>query len=609
MTRIRPSSLLLGGAGLLAVTLIGSELSSSPAREEGGVFFDAVLRANQAACVPNGASSQSLITYYQKVATAKTELKPFPTEGAYTSARYIDVDPPLWSNLGSATLPITTANPRAQQYFDQGLRLAYAFNHAEARRAFRTAQRLDPGCALCYWGEALVLGPNINAPMEDAALSPTLAALSQAEAKADRASAKEQALIVALGKRYSDSPKLTREVLDAAYAEAMGKVAARFPDDEQIRVLYAEALMNLQPWDYWANGGAEPKGRTAEILTLLEGVLADNPDHPGAIHYYIHVVESSTQPERAEAYARRLPNAMPGAGHLVHMPFHVLYRIGKYQDALAANKAAVAADEAYIAQASPEGLYPQAYYPHNVHSLMVSAQMAGESKSAIEAAYKLVDIVSDETARSIPWVQPIKVAPYFAHAQFSPPDTVLALPDPGDGLPYVKAMWHYARGIAFAAKGDEPAALAEAEAIALFGEKTDFSALTAGGVPAPELLNLARHVVLARAAQSRGDFKTARGELETAIGIEDRLSYMEPPFWYYPLRQTLGAVLLQMGKAREAETVFLETLLRVPNNGWALYGLSETYKQLHDKRAAAQAQQRFEQAWAGERSALTLARL
>lgn len=363
MTHVKSLSLALGGAGIVAATLIGPELSSSPAREEGGIYFDEILRANRAACVPNGASSQSLYAYYQKVAEAKTELKPFPTEGAQVSARHLDEKPPLWDNLGSVTFPVTTTDPQAQQYFDQGLRLAYAFNHAEAHRAFRAARRLDPDCALCYWGEALVLGPNINAPMEDKALAPALAALEQAQAKAGGASAKEQALIAALGKRYSEDPKSVRAALDAAYAEAMGEVAARFADDAQIAVLYAEALMDLQPWDYWAVGGVQPKGRTAEILALLEGVLAKNPDHPGAIHYYIHMVEASSKPERAEAYARRLPSAMPGAGHLVHMPFHVLYRIGKYQDALAANKAAVAADEAYLAEAAPEGLYPQAYYP------------------------------------------------------------------------------------------------------------------------------------------------------------------------------------------------------------------------------------------------------
>ena len=608
MTRIKSLSLALGGAGLVATTLIGTELSSAPV-EDSGIFFDEILRENRASCVPNGASSQALRTYYQKVALAKTEVGPFSTEGADTSARHLDTEPPLWDNLGSVSLPVTTTSARAQRYFDQGLRLAYAFNHAEARRAFRMAQRLDRDCAMCYWGEALVLGPNINAPMEIKDLPPALAALSQAAAKANGASAKEQALIVALGERYSRHPNAERRALDAAYAEAMGQVAERFPDDEQVLVLYAEALMDLQPWDYWSAGGADPKGRTAEIITLLERVLAKNPDHPGAIHFYIHILEASTRPGQAEAYARRLPAAMPGAGHLVHMPFHILYRIGKYQDALAANKAAVAADEAYIAQASPEGIYPQAYYPHNVHSLMVSAQMAGESRSAIEAAHKLGDIVSEEVARRIPWVQPIKAAPYFAHAQFSAPDTVLALPDPGEELPYVKAMWHYARGVALAADGKKRAARAEADALAQLGDTLEFSDLTAGGVPAPELLAIARHVVLARVFQARGDLHAARGELEAAVAIEDQLAYMEPPFWYYPVRQTLGAVLLQMGHPQEAEAVFLQSLLRVPNNGWALYGLTQTYRQLGDKPAAARARERLEQAWAGDWRDLTLARL
>jgi tetratricopeptide (TPR) repeat protein len=609
MTRIQSLSLALGGTGLLAATLLGPQLASSRDEGEGTVFFDAALRANRAACVPNGAGSRTLIAYYQEVALATSELRPFPTEGVLAGARDSEKDPPLWDNLGRVSWPVTTDKPDAQGYFDQGLRLAYAFNHAEARRAFRAAQRRDPECAMCYWGEALVLGPNINAPMDEDAVPQALAAVRRARDQADGASAKEQAPIAALGKRYSDDPKEERRTLDAAYAQGMGEVAARFPEDEQARLLYAEALMDLQPWDYWSNGGAQPKGRTAEILALLEGVLVDHPEHPGAIHFYIHMVEASSQPERAAAYARRLPAAMPGAGHLVHMPFHVLYRIGKYREALAANQAAVAADEAYLAQAAPAGIYPQAYYPHNVHSLMVSAQMAGASESALGAAHKLGDIVSDETARRIAWVQPIKAAPYFAHAQFSDPDTLLALPDPGDGLPYVKAMWHYSRGIAFAAHGDERAARAEAEAIAELGEQADFSSLVAGGVPAPELLRLARHVVLARLAQSRGDYPIARGELEAAVAIEDQLAYMEPPFWYYPVRQTLGAVFLQMGKAQEAEATFLQALLRAPNNGWALYGLSEAYEQLHDEPAAAKARERFEQAWAGDRHALTLARL
>ncbi len=608
MTRAKPFALALVGTGIIAGTLTGTDVRSAPITDE-GVFFDTVLRANRATCIPNGTSSQGLLRYYRKVAAAKTELGPFSTRGTETHSGYLNEQPPLWDNLGNVSLPITTASPRAQRYFDQGLRLTYAFNHAEARRAFRMAQRLDHRCAMCFWGEALVLGPNINAPMEEHALDPALAAARQAEANAPGTSPKEQALIAALAKRYSDEPGAERGALDQAYAEAMGEVAARFPDDEQIAVLYAEALMNLSPWDYWTAGGSQPKGRTTEILGLLENVLTDNPDHPGAIHYYIHMVEASAQPERAEVYARRLPATMPGAGHLVHMPFHILYRIGEYKDALAANKAAVAADEAFIAQASPEGIYPQAYYPHNVHSLMVSAQMAGEAESAIQAAHKLSLIVSDQAAHGIPWVQPIKAAPYFAHVQFSAPQTVLDLPDPGDDFPYVKAMWHYARGVALAAREDLAAASDEAEAIARLGRTADFTGLSAGGVPASELLTLARHVVLARIAQAEGDFKAARVALNAAVAIEDRLAYMEPPFWYYPVRQTLGAVLVQMSEPREAEAVFVQSLLRVPNNGWALYGLAEAYKQLGDERARAKALERLEEAWAGDREILRIARL
>ncbi|MET0924162.1 MAG: hypothetical protein ABWY47_13575, partial [Xanthobacteraceae bacterium] len=324
----------------------------------------------------------------------------------------------------------------AQRYFDQGLRLAYGFNHAEAARAFRAAQKLDPDCAMCAFGEALVLGPNINAPMDAEAVEPAMAAVLKAQQNAWSASPREQALIEAIAQRYSSDPKAERAALDAAFAAAMGAAAARFPEDDNIQVLSAEALMDLSPWDYWEAGGAKPKGKTAEIIATLETVLARSPDHPGAIHYYIHMVEASSAPERALPHAKRLAAAMPGAGHLVHMPFHIYFRVGDYKAALAANKTAVAVDEAYIAQAEPAGIYPSAYYPHNVHSLMASAQMAGDRATAVAAAEKLARVVRADAGSTIPWVQPIMAAPFFAHAQFSAPATVLALADPGDGLPF-----------------------------------------------------------------------------------------------------------------------------------------------------------------------------
>jgi len=523
------------------------------------------------------------------------------------SESFVESAPPLWENLGTLSYTVTTPSRRAQKYFDQGLRLTYAFNHTEARRAFRMAQKLDPKCALCGWGEALVLGPNINAPMDSAAVKPALAALRAAQEKARYASGRERALIEALGRRYSENAE--RATLDAAYARAMNRVAARYPEDADIQILYAESLMDLTPWDYWALNGRRPKGRTAEILAVLERVLDKHPDHPGAIHYYIHMVEASDRPERAEPYAKRLADLMPGAGHLVHMPFHIYFRMGRYLDALAVTKAGIAADEAYIAEAAPEGIYPQAYYPHNVHSLMAAAQMAGDGKTAIAAAEKLARVVTADAARAIPWVQPIQAAPYFAHAQFSAPETVLALRDPGSSLPYVQAMWHYARGVAHASRKDIQAAERTAAAIAAIAARADFSALTAGGIPAGEVLALASHVLRARIAQAGGALKSARTELVRAVAIQDKLSYSEPPHWYYSVRQSLGAVLLLSGDLAGAEDAFGASLREAPHNGWALYGLTEVYKRRGDKNQARVAERRLGDAWASHRADLDLSRL
>jgi tetratricopeptide (TPR) repeat protein len=559
-------------------------------------------------CLPTTPAGRQGKAFF-KLAAATTELGPYGRRPAPQAGPAAQREPPLWTNLGTLSYPVSTRNGAAQRYFDQGLRLAYAFNHSEARRAFRQAQKLDPQCAMCWWGEALVLGPNINAPMDPAANAPALAALERARELAEGAGAAEQALIEALAARYSKVPDAPRAQLDAAYADAMGRVAARFPHDRNIAVLHAEAMMDVSPWDYWEAGGAQPKGRTAQIIAVLEGVLKDDPRHPGAVHYYIHMVEASADPARALPYARHLATAMPGAGHLVHMPFHIYFRVGQYQEALAANKAAVAADERYIAEEAPQGIYPLAYYPHNVHSLMTSAQMAGDGRSVIAAADKLARVVSTDAARNIPWVQPIMAAPYFAHAQLSDTPTVLALPDPGDDFPYVRAMWHYARGVALAAAGNGAAAQREADAIAGLARSADFSDLAGGGVPVTDVLGIAGHVVRARIAQAQGDAARAVTEFEQAVALEDRLPYMEPPFWYYPLRQSLGAALLQASRADEAEFAFRTSLARAPNNGWALYGLSEVYRRQGDGESAAAAERLLAKAWAGERRHLDLGRL
>ncbi len=390
----------------------------------------------------------------------------------------------------------------------------------------------------------------------------------------------------------------------------MERVQARFPWDREIAVLYVEALMNLAPWDYWEPGGVKPKGRTHEMVTTLERVLASGIDHPGAIHFYIHVVEASSRPERAERYADRLGELVPGAGHLVHMPFHIYFRVGRYRDALEVNRRAVAADERYFAQAGAgDGIYRFGYHPHNIHSLLAAAQMAGDGTTAIAAAEKLSRSLSEDVTRAVPWVQPIMAAPYFAHAQFSDPATILAVPAPQADLPYVRAMWIYMRGTAHIARGDFAAARAAITSIEWLERSSDIEALAAAGVPAGSVMGIARHVLAARIAQSQGEFAGAVAELERAVAIEDNLAYSEPPFWYYPVRQSLGGALVLAGELDRAESVFRASLARQPNNGWALYGLTQVYVRRGDARAAISMQKRFEAAWAGPWSGPDLARM
>ena len=508
--------------------------------------------------------------------------------------------PPLWEGLGTLSYPITTDNELAQRYFDQGLRLAYAFNHPEAHRAFKKAQALDPGCAMCFWGEAFVLGANINAAMEESAVQPAFVAMTNAKARAANASERERALIDALATRYSSDPAADKAALAQAYADAMAAAHARFPEDPEIAVLFADALMNTSPWDYWEADGRTAKGRLGEAVAAIEGVLAKNPDHPGAIHMYIHLTEASATPEKAEPYADRLADLMPAAGHIVHMPSHTYYRTGRYLDSLQTNLAAVQADEAYLAQAqAAAGIYPYSYYPHNIHFALVSAQMAGDAEHMVWAAERLNGKIPDEVAGEVGWIQAILPAPYFAHAQFSPPDVVLGLDDPGDKFPFVRAMWHYARGVAHAAKGDLDAARAEATRISEINQTADFEMLLAWYVPAPDMLSIARHVLEGRIAQAEGNLDQAIKEFEVAVQIQESLPYMEPEYWYYPVRQSLGATQLMAGRVDEAVKTFQAALIEAPNNGWALYGLMQAYEAQEDRAAAAETEKLFDKAWAG----------
>jgi tetratricopeptide (TPR) repeat protein len=543
-------------------------------------------------------------------AFAQSEVSPMARQAASPAAMYVASDPPLWDGLGTTTYKVTTRSAEAQRYFDQGLRLAYAFNHLEAQRAFRKAQRLDPSCAMCFWGEGYVLGPNINMPMMPDAVAPAFAAAAKAKSLAANASAKERALIDALALRYARDPKADRAALDKAYAEAMGKAAAQYPDDDEFQTFYAEAVMDLSPWDYWMPGGAAPRAHSAPIVPTLERVLARSPDHAGAIHLYIHAVEASDRPERAERAADRLRGKVPRAGHLVHMPSHIFYRLGRYADAFADNKRAAAVDEAYIKETgAPPGVYSLGYYPHNVHFVLATGQMTGEGPTVIATAEKLKGLIPDEVAKGIALVQPIKAAPYFAHALFSPPATVLGLADPGDTIAYVKAMWHYARGIAYVRQGWQEAAKSEIDAIARLEKSGDFSVMKAAGVPVGDVLRLAIAVIEGRIAQAKGDHKAAADAFLEAAVLQDGLPYMEPPYWYYPVRQSLAVALMQSGRLAEAEAEFKKALRRAPASGWTYFGLAELYKAKGDTAARAEAEAALARVWTGDRALLTLGRL
>ena len=595
-------------------TVFGSLFIVGPMGARGGSVLGATAATDPLAnfnfSICHTPAAADLPRPLMRLAQLRTEVPAAEMKAVMPAPAFPDSDPPLWEGLGWVSYKISTSNAEAQTYFDQGLRLAYAFNHAEAQRAFRKAQRLDPSCAMCFWGEALVLGPNINLPMQEDAVRPAFAAVQKALALSAQASQREQALIAALATRYAEDPKADRAPLDAAYAAAMGKLVTAFPEDNEISILYAEAVMDLSPWNYWQPGGREPNPQSAPIVPTLERVLAGQPNHPGAIHFYIHAVEASDRPQRAEPYADRLRGAIPGAGHLVHMPSHIYYRVGRYLDALADNKTAAAVDEKYLADTNaPMGVYRLGYYPHNVHFVLASAQMAGDGATAIDAAEKLRGLIPDEVARDIAMVHPVKAAPYFAHAQFSAPETILALQDPGDAMPYVKAMWRYARGVAYAAQGKFDAAKAEADAIQALERATDFSLLKASGIPGQEVMGLARIVIEGRVAQAQNDLTAATARFEQAAALQDTLPYTEPPYWYYPIRQTLAATLLQAGRLAEAEDQFKRALDRAPANGWSYYGLLQLYKARGAAAAAAQAEAQLAKTWVGDRQLLQISKL
>ena len=518
---------------------------------------------------------------------------------------------PLFDGMGDHTHPITTNNKYVQRYFDQGLTIDFAFNHAESARSFRAGQTLDPNCAMCFWGEALALGPNINVTsngsviMADQERLAAYEAIQKALSLKNKVSEKERDFIDALATRYNGDTASPRGPLDLAYAEAMRELSNKYPEDDDAASLFAESLMNTMPWDYWIDADS-PKPLTVEAIEILEKVMARNPRHPMALHLYIHAVESSSQPERAEAAADILLDLVPGAGHLVHMPSHIYWRVGRYADASESNIMAAAVDEAYIAACNAQGFYPAAYYPHNIHFLWASSSMEGRSEIAIEAGEKVAKNVRLEMIDQFPGVEFFKTVPMLSLVQFGLWDRVLELDPPAERLEYANAIWHYARSVAYSNKGNIESAQKERQMIESLKDTNDVLHLDSIYYPASMLLEIADSLALGEIAISNNDYQSAIQYFANAVSVQDTLPYTEPPFWYYPTRLSLGKAYLLSDQADEAEVVFEENLKRYPRNGWALYGLIQALET--QNKDSSMVQEQFDIIWQNADVELTSSR-
>jgi tetratricopeptide (TPR) repeat protein len=501
---------------------------------------------------------------------------------------------PMLGGLGTWQFLISTSNPKSQQFFDQGMRLFYAFNHDESARAFRESARLDPKNAMAHWGEALALGPNINAPLDAERHAKAWTAIELALALRSHASEKERALIEALALRYSRNTSADRVPLDRAYADAMRRVAERYPNDADINVLYASSVMDTMPWSYWNRDGS-PRPGTLDVIRTLETVIAAHPNHAGAHHFYIHIAEASDNPDRALRSADTLADLMPAAGHMVHMPSHIYLRVGRYADAAAANERAIVADEDYLAQCQAQGMYPNGYYSHNLHFLWFVSSLEGRSTIAIDAARKLAEKVPHHMAGQNGAGHDLPIVPLYAYVRFGKWTEILTSPKPADSMEYALGIWHYARGLAFVARDQVDRAEAELQALEAITTRETFKS-TFKESPLLSNLEIATRIVRAEIAARQGDIRMAVAQLSEAVSLQDEQSYMEPTYWHYPVRHTLGAVLLEAGRTEEAERVYREDLRRNRENGWALFGLMQSLEQKSEERATIAA--RFRKAWA-----------
>ena len=519
--------------------------------------------------------------------------------GCKESKESMVLQAPLFENLGDHQLTITTSSELAQKFFTQGLNLSYGFNHSESARAFREAIRLDSECAMCYWGLAVVLGSNINAAMESSAVEEAYASTQKAVELSSSASDWEQGMIHALAKRYAPEDTGDGAEMKQQYADAMKVVYQKHPQNDDVATFTAEALMNLHPWDLWLRDGS-PQPWTPEIEEILKKVIDRNPKHPGANHFYIHVVEASHEPERANASADVLVDLMPGAGHLVHMPSHIYIRTGRYHEGTIVNQKAVIADSLYITACNAQGLYPLAYYPHNYHFLAATAALEGRGEVSVNAAYQVAANVDNSLMKEPGFgtLQHYKMIPYYVLVKFAQWDNILSLPLPDQSLIYTKGVGHYAIGMALAGKGDLLAAMEELDELKKIAAMPELKEVTIWDINSSDhLIQIASRVLEADILTRTQKYSEAIKLLTEAVEIEDQLNYNEPPDWFFSVRHTLGDVLIEAKAFSEAEAVYQQDLLYYPDNGFALNGLYVALAAQNKTAEAEEVKARLDVAW------------
>ncbi len=508
---------------------------------------------------------------------------------------------PLLDGLGRWHHEVTTMNRRAQRYFDQGLALLHGFNHKEAIRSFRSAAKLDPDCAMAYWGVAYAYGPHVNRPMAAEDNTQAWTALQSAVGLRERASGRERGYIDALQARYQSELPEDRSGLDKAFAAAMRNLVKEYPDDLDAQTLFAESLMNTMPWDYWTMDRS-PKPETEEVFAVLRYVLARAPEHPGANHLYIHAVEAGPDPELGLPSADRLATYAPASGHLVHMSAHIYMRVGQYEDAILANEKAVRADREYIRRCRAQGFYVGVYYPHNLHFLWWARLFDGQSAAAMRTAQQTADLAND----SICGPSPALEAPRFRHlpwitaVRFGRWNDVLSVPRPSSTNDFAvdRAIWHFARGLALASTGKGAGAEEELRSLRELLARPEFKALDSPVFPTTAVLNVAEAWLAGRVAGANGGDAAMLRELERAKALEDAMPYMEPSYWPLPVRPALGAALLAAGEPSRAESVFREDLARWPRNGWGLLGLEKSLRAQGRAELADLVLHQYQTAWA-----------